>query len=88
MDNKIVVYFPTNNIGKYERYKKSFELARIPYERYLVNNLGKEEIVDIKEDGRTTKENAEKKPKVIMMLMPKNYLRNLLLLLQQMNLYI
>lgn len=63
MDNEIVVYFPTNNIGKYERYKKSFELAKIPYERYLVNNEGKEEIVDIKEDGKTTKENAEKKAK-------------------------
>lgn len=63
MNNKIVVYFPTNNIGKYERYKKSFELAKIPYERYLVNNEGKEEIVDIKEDGKTTKENAEKKAK-------------------------
>lgn len=63
MSNKIVVYFPTNNIGKYERYKKSFELANIPYERYLINNEGKEEIVDIIEDGNTTKENAEKKAK-------------------------
>lgn len=63
MGNKVLVYFPTNNVGKYERYKKSFELANIQYERYLVNNEGKEEIVDIKEDGKTTKENAEKKAK-------------------------
>lgn len=63
MNNEMVVYFPTNNIGKYERYKKSFELANIQYNRYLINDEGKEEIVDIKEDGRTTKENAEKKAK-------------------------
>lgn len=63
MDNKIVVYFPTNNIGKYERYKKSFELANITYKRYLVNNEGKEEIIDIEENAKTTRENAERKAK-------------------------
>ncbi len=88
MDNQIVVYFSTNNIGKYERYKKSFELAKIPYERYLVNNEGKEEKVDIKEDGKTTKENAEKKAKGYYQAYRKKYLRNRLLLSQQMKLYI
>lgn len=63
MLNKIVVYFPTNNIGKYERYKKSFELANITYKRYLVNNEGKEEIIDIEENAKTTRENAERKAK-------------------------
>lgn len=63
MLNKIVVYFPTNNIGKYERYKKSFELANITYKRYLVNNEGREEIIDIEENAKTTRENAERKAK-------------------------
>lgn len=88
MDNKIVAYFSTNNIGKYERYKKSFELANITYERYLLNNEGKEEIVDGKENAKTTRENAERKAKGYYDAYVKKCLKNLLLLLQPMRLYI
>ena len=60
--NKIV-FFPTNNIGKFERYKYAFEKARIGYNRYLQNRNGESIKVEIQEDGKTTRENAEKKAK-------------------------
>ena len=57
------VFFPTNNIGKYERYKKSFEKHGIEYNRYLLDCNGEEIKVKVVEDGKTTRENAEKKAK-------------------------
>lgn len=60
--NKIV-FFPTNNIGKFERYKCAFEKAGIRYNRYLQNQNGESIKVEVEEDGRTTRENAEKKAK-------------------------
>ena len=57
------VFFPTNNIGKYERYKKSFEKEGIMYNRYLTNENGFDVKVDVLEDGKTLKENAKKKAK-------------------------
>ena len=57
------VFFPTNNIGKYERYKRSFEKLGIEYNRYFVNSDGEEVKVEVEEDGKTTRENAEKKAK-------------------------
>ena len=59
-----IVFFPTNNIGKYDRYKRSFENESIVYKRYLIDNNGSEVKVDVLEDGKTLKENAEKKAKV------------------------
>lgn len=58
-----LVFFPTNNIGKYDRYKKSFENKKINYNRYLKDKNGKDIKVDIIEDGKSTKENANKKAK-------------------------
>ena len=58
-----IVFFPTNNIGKYERYKKSFEKHGIEYNRYLLDCNGEEIKVEVVEDGKTTRENAEKKAK-------------------------
>ena len=58
--NKIV-FFPTNNIGKYNRYKKSFENFGIDYRRYYIKNDTIELKVDVKEDGKNLKENACKK---------------------------
>ena len=58
-----IVYFPTNNIGKYNRYKKSFDKVGIQYNRYYTNNDGSELKVEVKEDGKTIKENAYKKAK-------------------------
>ena len=55
-----LVFFPTNNIGKYDRYKKSFEKEGIIYRRYLTSDDGADLRVDILEDGKTLKENAEK----------------------------
>ena len=55
------VYFPTNNIGKYERYKKSFEKLNINYDRYFVDSNGDELKVEVIEDGKTLEENARKK---------------------------
>lgn len=60
---KKVVFFPTNNLGKYNRYKKSFEKQDIIYNRYLVDENGFDVKVDVLEDGKTLKENAEKKAK-------------------------
>ena len=58
-----LVFFPTNNIGKYDRYKKSFEKEGFAYERYLTGDDGVDLKVDVLEDGKTLKENAEKKAK-------------------------
>ena len=57
------VYFPTNNIGKYERYKRSFENLSIEYNRYFIDTNGNELKVDVIEDGKTLEENAKKKAK-------------------------
>lgn len=57
------VYFPTNNIGKYERYKRSFENLSIEYNRYFIDSNGNELKVDVVEDGKTLEENAKKKAK-------------------------
>ena len=59
---KTIVFFPTNNIGKYDRYKNSFEKEKMVYNRYLIEN-NTEVKVDVVEDGKTLKENAEKKAK-------------------------
>lgn len=56
-----MVFFPTNNIGKYNRYKKSFENLGIDYRRYYIKNDTIELKVDVKEDGKNLKENACKK---------------------------
>jgi len=55
------IYFPTNNIGKYERYSQSFKNSGITYNRYYISDSGEEIKVDVEENGKTTKENAEKK---------------------------
>ena len=60
---KNIVFFPTNNIGKYERYKKSFENKNINYNRYLKNKDYVDIKVDVLENEKTTKENAKKKAK-------------------------
>ena len=52
------VFFPTNNIGKYERYKKSFEKRNVHYERYY-NDIK----VNVIEDEDSLLENAKKKAK-------------------------
>ncbi len=57
---KTIVYFPTNNIGKYERYKKSFENNNITYNRYLKDQNGNDIIVNVIENANSTKENAKK----------------------------
>ena len=62
-----LVFFPTNNIGKYDRYKKSFEKEGIVYKRYLTSDDGVDLKVDVLEDGKTLKENAEKRLKPTMM---------------------
>ena len=61
-----MVFFPTNNVGKYDRYKNSFEKAGFIYKRYLIEN-NNEVKVDVVEDGKSLKENAEKRQKSIMM---------------------
>lgn len=58
-----IVFFPTNNIGKYDRYKRSFEKIGMQYERYYISSAGKEVKVDVKEDGESLIENACKKAK-------------------------
>ena len=58
-----IVYFPTNNVGKYDRYKKSFEKSGVDYNRYYINSEGNEVKIEIEENGKTTRENAEKKAK-------------------------
>ena len=58
--NKIV-FFPTNNIGKFERYKNAFQNAGFEYNRYLQDENGESIKVEVNEDGKTTRENAEKK---------------------------
>jgi inosine/xanthosine triphosphate pyrophosphatase family protein len=60
--NKIV-FFPTNNIGKFNRYKESFEKIGMQYRRYYTTVDGTEIKVEVKEDGKTLKENACKKAK-------------------------
>ena len=35
-----IVFFPTNNIGKYDRYKRSFEKIGMQYERYYIKGEG------------------------------------------------
>lgn len=58
-----IIFFPTNNIGKFERYKFAFEKAKIEYNRYFQNQKGENIKVEVQEDGKTTRENAEKKAK-------------------------
>ena len=58
-----VIFFPTNNIGKYDRYKISFNKEDIIYNRYLIDENGFDVKVNVLEDGKTLKENAEKKAK-------------------------
>ena len=60
---KKIVFFPTNNIGKYDRYKKSFKKKNIIYNRYLTDENGIEIKVEVSEDGKTLNENAKKKAK-------------------------
>lgn len=57
------VFFPTNNIGKFERYKNAFQKAGFEYNRYLQDENGESIKVEVNEDGKTTRENAEKKAK-------------------------
>ncbi len=57
------VFFPTNNIGKFERYKNAFQKAGVEYYRYLQDENGENIKVEVNEDGKTTRENAEKKAK-------------------------
>ena len=63
MEREKIVFFPTNNTGKFERYKNAFEKAGIGYNRYLQNQNGESIKVEVQEDGKTTRENAEKKAK-------------------------
>lgn len=58
-----IVFFPTNNIGKFDRYKKSFENKNINYDRYLKDKNGIDIKVDVLENLNTTNENAQKKAK-------------------------
>lgn len=58
-----IVFFPTNNIGKFNRYKESFEKIGMQYRRYYTTVDGTEIKVEVKEDGKTLKENACKKAK-------------------------
>lgn len=58
-----VVFFPTNNVGKYDRYKRSFEDIGIDYKRYYMDESGNDIKVDVQEDGDSLKENACKKAK-------------------------
>ena len=58
-----VVFFPTNNVGKYDRYKRSFENIGIDYKRYYMDESGNDIKVDVQEDGDSLKENACKKAK-------------------------
>ena len=45
-----IVFFPTNNVGKYDRYKNSFEKAGFIYKRYLIENaMTEQEIKSIDE---------------------------------------
>lgn len=60
---KKIVFFPTNNIGKYDRYKKSFKKKNIIYNRYLTDENGIEIKIEVSEDGKTLNENAKKKAK-------------------------
>ncbi len=60
---KKIVFFPTNNIGKYDRYKKSFKKKNIIYNRYLTDENNNDIKVDVLEDGKTLNENAKKKAK-------------------------
>ena len=60
---KKIVFFPTNNIGKYDRYKKSFKKKNIIYNRYLTDENGIDIKVEVSEDGKTLNENAKKKAK-------------------------
>ena len=55
------IFFPTNNIGKYERYSCSFKNAGITYNRYFNTSDGEPLTVDVDENCKTAKENAEKK---------------------------
>lgn len=58
-----IVFFPTNNIGKFNRYKESFEKIGMQYRRYYTTVDGTEIKVEVKEDRKTLKENACKKAK-------------------------
>lgn len=60
---KQIVFFPTNNIGKYERYQRAFQRKGIDYQRYWIDAQGKEVKVEVPEDGKSLEENARKKAK-------------------------
>ena len=49
-----LVFFPTNNIGKFDRYRKSFEKEGFAYERYLTGDDGVDLKVDVLEDGKNS----------------------------------
>ena len=65
MKEKIVVFFPTGNIAKFERYRAAFEAAGIEYKRYLQiedeNGALKDYTIKVDENCETARENAEKK---------------------------
>ena len=65
MKEKIVVFFPTGNIAKFERYKAAFEAIGIEYRRYLQikdkDGTLKDCTVMVTEDGNSALVNAEKK---------------------------
>ena len=65
MKEKIVVFFPTGNIAKFERYKAAFEAVGIEYRRYLQikdeNGALKDYTIKVDENCETARENAEKK---------------------------
>ena len=60
---QLLVFFPTNNIGKYNRYKSAFRNKNINYKRYYVDQNNNEIKINVIEDGQTQEENAEKKAK-------------------------
>lgn len=61
-NSDIIVFFPTNNVGKYNRYKESFDRLGIEYHRYLLDEIGNEIKVKV-EEGENLEENAKRKAK-------------------------
>ena len=59
--NKMVVFFPTNNIGKFDRYRIAITGRGIKYTRYLQLPNGDDCILNVPEDKATPRENAEAK---------------------------
>ena len=59
----VIVFFPTNNDGKFLRYKTAIEKTGMQYKRFFTKADGSKIKLDVKEDGKTSQENAHKKAK-------------------------